>query len=218
MGESFSKKDDLLAEANSWKPDEDINWSQLATKYGLTTKNRGQTFKEFLAESEVPAAQLSQRPTRAPRREKKKFKGGRTSVPMLPTARSEMEKLKKRIQDGDISVGDAIVPRECTQYKVTDDLKRTTETSTVFARKIPLRDVRERLLKKHESQGLEFRMKISTQNLVLKMFNIDLLYLVRNASLVTAKKFYKRNSNRLVANDTSKCGMIIHLFLVVVIF
>ena len=40
--------EELLREARTWTPDENINWSQLAERYGLTTSNRGQVVKEFL--------------------------------------------------------------------------------------------------------------------------------------------------------------------------
>lgn len=38
----------LLEEARSWEEDEKVNWTQLATKYGLTAANRGQDVKELL--------------------------------------------------------------------------------------------------------------------------------------------------------------------------
>jgi len=38
--------------------------------------------KEFMQEQGIPAASISQTPTRAPRRSRKKIRGGRISIPM----------------------------------------------------------------------------------------------------------------------------------------
>ena len=42
-------KEALLQEANQWSPDQNINWSEVGHKYGLTCHNRGQVIKEFLS-------------------------------------------------------------------------------------------------------------------------------------------------------------------------
>lgn len=65
----------LLAEANTWSPSETINWSEVGSRYGLTTPNRGQVIKEFLKEQNIPAAKVAQRTARAPRRAKKRLRG-----------------------------------------------------------------------------------------------------------------------------------------------
>jgi len=51
-------KEALLAEANEWNEDHKVNWSALATRYGLSTYNRGQIIKEFLAENGISACIL----------------------------------------------------------------------------------------------------------------------------------------------------------------
>ena len=66
-------KESLLQEARTWEADQSINWSQLGTKYGLQTANRGQVIKEFLADQGIEAAQANQRPHRASRRSKKRL-------------------------------------------------------------------------------------------------------------------------------------------------
>ena len=88
-------KDQLLNEANSWAPDQPVQWSELARKYGLTTPNCGQVIKEYLAEQGVSAACISQRTKRAQRRPKKRLPGGKISFPMYPP----VKKLKQRVQD-----------------------------------------------------------------------------------------------------------------------
>ena len=59
-------QDKLLQEAGEWQEDANINWSQLARRYGLTKANGGQVMKEYLVEHGIPAAQINQRTRRAP--------------------------------------------------------------------------------------------------------------------------------------------------------
>lgn len=63
-------KEQLMEEAHTWQPDQQVNWSQLGLRYGLNMANRGQVIKEYLAEQGIPAAQIKQR-RRAQRRSKK---------------------------------------------------------------------------------------------------------------------------------------------------
>ena len=48
-------KDALLDEAKTWIDDQQVNWTQLAGRYGVTGSNRGQKVKEFLESQAVPA-------------------------------------------------------------------------------------------------------------------------------------------------------------------
>lgn len=78
-------KEQLLVEANMLTPEEKINWSEIASRYGLTSPNRGQ-IKEFLREHIIPVAMATERTARAPRRAKKRLMDGRTSASSpLPT-------------------------------------------------------------------------------------------------------------------------------------
>lgn len=60
-------KHQLLQEARSWQPNEQVNWSQLGLRYGLSEPNRGQVIKEYLAEQGIQVAQNNQCEQRAPR-------------------------------------------------------------------------------------------------------------------------------------------------------
>ena len=40
-------KENLLQEAQSWSPTQNINWSELARRYGLNKKNGGQCIKNI---------------------------------------------------------------------------------------------------------------------------------------------------------------------------
>ena len=89
----------VLTEAQAWSPDEQINWSQLAREYGITSPNSRQLIKEFLRENNIPTAKIKQTPSRA------------------------MCRCKRKVSAG---------------------------SSITLPRKIPLRKIRENLLKKHE--------------------------------------------------------------------
>jgi len=86
----------LLEEAETWLPNQKINWSALATKYGLSTPNRGQTVKEFLAQKGIPAAMKFERPRRQPRRAKAKLSGGRISTPMFKPAKVQKHHVNEK--------------------------------------------------------------------------------------------------------------------------
>ena len=51
--ETLINTDRLLQEAKSWSPTESINWSAIGTNYGLTSPNRGQILKEYLAQHDM---------------------------------------------------------------------------------------------------------------------------------------------------------------------
>ena len=59
-------------EAKGWLPCEKVNWSQVASRYGLTSPSKAQIVREFMGQQGIPAASVSQTPTRAPRWSKKK--------------------------------------------------------------------------------------------------------------------------------------------------
>ena len=40
----------------SWGPDVNVNWTTLGTDFGLTTPNRGQIVKDYLAQHGISAA------------------------------------------------------------------------------------------------------------------------------------------------------------------
>jgi len=86
----------LLEEAETLLPNPKINWLALATKYGLSTPNRGQTVKEFLAQKGIPAAMKFERPRRQPRRAKAKLSGGRISTPMFKPAKVQKHHVNEK--------------------------------------------------------------------------------------------------------------------------
>ena len=73
---SKTVEEDLLQEAQNWSDDQEVNWSELARRHGITKANGGQTVKEFLKLHNIPAASGKQRKDREPRRKRKTLPGG----------------------------------------------------------------------------------------------------------------------------------------------
>ena len=90
----------MLEEAETGLPNQKINWSELATRCGLSTPNRGHT--EFLAQKGIPAAMKFERPCLQPSRVKAKLSGGRISTPMFKSAKVQKRHVNERIQFSDI--------------------------------------------------------------------------------------------------------------------
>ena len=111
-------KQSLLEEARTWEEGQVINWSELGTKYGLVEANRGQIIKEFLAEHGIEAAQARQRSSRASRRSKKRLPGGTVSFPILAPVKQVKEKVKHRIESGEIFLGDEVVKTSYTTITI----------------------------------------------------------------------------------------------------
>ena len=148
--------ENLLREAQTWLPDKVITWSQLAREYGLQCSNGGQVIKDFLRTNDIPVASIEQRPSRAPRRCKKRVSiSTNTTVPMFPTVMHEKAKLEERITTGEIAIGDEVVPTTYDYFSVNSET-HTLQANTVniSARRIPLKHIRERLLNKHEEMGI----------------------------------------------------------------
>ena len=103
--------------------------------------------KEFLQEHNVPAAMTVQRPTRAPRRCKKKLGSGKVSFPMYPTVTTEGQKVQRRIERGDIEIGKEVVNTSHSRYSVDKETNSVViDEVEVSARKISLTQLREKLL------------------------------------------------------------------------
>lgn len=120
--------------------------------------------KEFLHQNDIPAANISQRPLRAQRRCKKKV--GSISFPMYPPIQQEREKIQEHIRKGEIEIGEEVVPSSYRSYNV-DPTTHTVSINTVgvTARKIPLTEIRKRLLKRHEDLGIMRRCETTLMSI-----------------------------------------------------
>lgn len=106
--------------------------------------NRGQVIKEYLAEQGIPATQIKQR-RRAQGRSKKRLSGGKSLSPCTNLCKNLKDDVDKRIQSVQINL---CVTTTQTKY-TTHEGKMIQESSEVNAGKIPLLEIRKKLLKKH---------------------------------------------------------------------
>lgn len=97
---------------------EQVNWSQLASRYGLITANRGQVIKEFLQEHNIAAACVVQRACRTLRRAKKKFKGGKVSHPMHKPILNQKQQIMEKVRRGKLTLGEEVVAAKYSRYKI----------------------------------------------------------------------------------------------------
>ena len=149
--------DMLVAEVESM-PDQRINWSALARKYGVKLvnsdqelKNGGQVIKEFLRARGVNVERFNEGDsTPRLRRKRKRGLGGEASIPTTPSIKQLNQAITERLEKGEYDLGELITPREFSKLKLTEDGQFSTEVVTVEGRKIPLNRMRQRLLNKQE--------------------------------------------------------------------
>lgn len=147
---SKTAEEDLLAEARSWSDNETVNWSSLARRYAMTKANAGQSIKEFLRSHNILTASKEQRKGRSHRRKRKLLPGG---IPFPMQHHSAFH--KKELQSGEINLGVSVAPTCVSSYSYSKaDNKVVETTSTVYAKKIPLLDIRRKSLEKHEKMGI----------------------------------------------------------------
>lgn len=106
--------------------------------------------KEFAKENGIDVTQLDKRPmmTRA-RARKLRMPGVGISVPTHPTVQAISEEWSNMISRGELTLGEPCHPQTISRLSVkTGELKKTEHT--VYGRKIPLIDIRRRLLAKQE--------------------------------------------------------------------
>ena len=135
-----------------------INFSDLARRYGITQKNTGNvTVKKFLKDSGVDLRrfkQLRQRPKPTVRRKLNRMPGGEVSVPVPRTNTSLRSEIMKKIESGEYNMGEVVVPRKYKRVTLSPEGDIVMEEFTVSGRHIPLTDIRVQILKKHEQMGL----------------------------------------------------------------
>lgn len=149
----------LLAEASQWSEEKEVNWTELANCYGVTGGNRGQIVKEFLAQKGIPVAMTKQR--QLVRKAKLKLPGGEISYPSRLTVSAQKTELQRKIDNGEILIGEILPPVQFIKFSLDKATKSIVETPvTVEGRKVPLYNIRTKVLKYHEKLGL---MRITDQ-------------------------------------------------------
>ena len=85
---------------------------------------------------------------------RKRGPGGEISFPTTATIKEVNESIKQRVNDGIYSVGELIVPKQYSKVTLTQYGQFKTELFQVEGRKIPLHDIRQKLLTKQQELGL----------------------------------------------------------------
>lgn len=119
-------KNGLKLEVEGYKDDTKINWSELARRYeikkkGEIAKNGGQIAQKWLISQGINLHRIK-RPSEAerqPQRKKLKGLGGEISIPTPETNETLKQRLKLKIQQGEFTVGELIVPREVMTMTMT---------------------------------------------------------------------------------------------------
>lgn len=77
---------------------------------------------EFLAEQGIAAAKTTERSSRAPRRSKKRLSGGVVSFPVLAPVKKIKEKVREKVDSGEIYVGEEVVQTSYTSYTTNKEI------------------------------------------------------------------------------------------------
>ena len=144
----------VVAAAGCWPKDKKINWTKFAADHGIAGNNRGQVVKDFLRGQGVDVLALehqeSKRTQMRPRR--LRFSCG-VSQPAKPTTSFIREGIKSAIKEGKFNLGEKCTGTILCTHKLENGQVVNKEIH-VHGQKIPLIDVRRRLLKRHEAAGL----------------------------------------------------------------
>ena len=80
--------------------------------------------------------------------------GGQLSVPVPATNKKVKGKLEVRIRNNEYLLGELVVPRKYKKVVLGTDGTLKEECFTVSGRKIPLVDIRRRIMEKHEKLAI----------------------------------------------------------------
>ena len=130
--------------------------------------------KEVAAKRGIDIQKLERKTPSLPRirSRKRKLPGGEISIPSLPTTGEITNKKAKLIESGELSIGEPCSPYMLTKSVVSKDGGIIEKTVQIYGRKIPLLDIRERLMKQHEAymrQTTDAELKALTRPDILQM-------------------------------------------------
>ena len=139
-----------MTELTNWDTATKLNWSALARKYNVFGCNGGQVLKEYAQSHGVDTYQLDRLEQRKRvRRRKLIMPGGEISVPCSGTVKQIKAVWQRQIDEGVFTVGEECAPRDVTTL-CTQGGEVVTQAHMMQSRKIPLKCIRERLLKMQE--------------------------------------------------------------------
>lgn len=143
--------DRLQSTLLNWPSGTTINWTAVAKDHGVSGGNAGQIVKEFAIAREIDITNIAvstpnRRPTKRPC--KRKLPGFDISIPSNPPLRSVEAEIQAMITSGRFTLGEECAPYTITKY-IMENGKLSPQDTFVYARKVPLKQIRQRLLDKH---------------------------------------------------------------------
>ena len=136
--------DQLESTLRNWPTGTPINWSAIARDHNIPGGNGGQVAKEFAMERGIYNVLQGSTPNRKQqtRSSKKKLAGSGVSIPSNPPISVVEKEIEAILKSGRFTLGE-----ECAPYKVVKYIPVNGKlTPIVMARKIPLIEIRKRLL------------------------------------------------------------------------
>ena len=128
-----------------------ITWSSFAREHGVCEKNGGQIIKEFAESHNINTAGLSKHASHGDRvrASKLKFPGKQVAIAVPPPPATVREVWKTQVESGELKLGVMCTPYTISRFSTTHG-KLNVEEIKVQGRKIPLKQLRARMLLKHE--------------------------------------------------------------------
>ena len=132
--------------------EETINWTRVARQFGGMKGNAGQVLKELAVKHGIDIQKLEHKAPSLPRlrSRKRKLPGGEISIPSMPTTIEITNEKVKLIESGELSIGEPCSPYMLMKSVVSKDGNIMQKQVQIYGRKIPLLDIRERLMEQHE--------------------------------------------------------------------
>ena len=170
-------KESFLDEVKALPRGHPINWTRLAKKYdvkckGVVPGNAGQVLQAFAKCNGVNVfnfalnKRLSGRDyARRIRRQHKKIKVGKTkvSLPAVRAAKELKQEVRSKIEDGQIDLGEKVVPKNVTINKIEEN-EITATTTVIYGRRYKLDNICNEELKRFNEMGIT-RQKTSAEYL-----------------------------------------------------
>ena len=168
-------KEKVQTDLQSWPQDEKMNWSHFAREHGILAKNGGQIVKEFANEIGMDTTKFDGQPKQQRMRARKlRMPGGEIAVPCHKTPQEVKADWDQMIQSQRLTLGEPCAPYTLTKYSVVNGQLQKTEME-VYGIKIPLLEIRKKLLKRHEEY-----MHLHTDKQLQEMSRIRLLSILQN--------------------------------------
>lgn len=141
--------DAVLERVSLWPADKTINWSELARQCNIEGSNKGQIAKVIAEKNGIPMARLNSNRKKSNRTSKAKLPGNEVSIPSMPTNSAIKADISILIETGELTLGEPCTPFPIVKSKVVDGVVEK-KTSLVYGRKIPLIEVRKKLIQRQE--------------------------------------------------------------------